>query len=79
LDKNELPKLLGVFKEIKDCERIEPVFKKLKTIFFGNVAAPSRQTDRQFTNKLQCMQDLGFLIPKKKQEEYRQLLHSDFN
>jgi hypothetical protein len=48
LDKQELPKLLSVFKEVKDCETIEPVFKKLKTLFFGNIIAPTKATDRQF-------------------------------
>ena len=36
IDKHDLPKLLGVFKEVKDCEKMEPVFKRLKSIFFGN-------------------------------------------
>ena len=63
-----------VFKEVKVCERMEPVFKKLKTIFFGSVAAPSKQTDKHFEHKLKCLDDLGGLIPKKKQEEYRALL-----
>ena len=74
MDKNDLPKLLVVFKEVKDCERIEPVFKKLRTIFFGNVAAPTKLTDRHYTQKMQCLSDLGSLIPKRKQEEYRMLL-----
>ena len=53
IEKSELPKLLSVFKEVKECERIEPVFKKLRTVFFGNIADPSR--DRQFSNKLKCL------------------------
>jgi hypothetical protein len=76
LDKSELPKLLGVFKEIKDCESMEPVFKRLKVIFFGKVSAPSKQTDRFYEQKIKCLMDLGDLIPKKKQEEYRVLMES---
>lgn len=74
LDKNELPKLLSVFKEVKECERMEPVFKKLRTIFFGNIVAPTKLTDRYFAQKMQCLSDLGSLIPRRKQEEYRVLL-----
>jgi len=79
LDKNELPKLLLVFKEIKECERLEPVFMKLKTIFFGNVLAPNKFTDRDFVKKMKCLNDLGTLIPRKKQEEYRSLLENMTN
>lgn len=63
-----------MFKEVKDCVKMEPVFKKLKTIFFGQITAPSRQTDRFYENKMKCLDDLGSLIPKKKQDEYRALL-----
>jgi hypothetical protein len=41
-----------VFKEVKECERIEPVFKKLRTIFFGNVMAPTKLTDRHYAQKI---------------------------
>ena len=74
LDKSELPKLLGVFKEVKECDTIEPVFKKLKNVFFGNVMAPSRATDKNFREKIRCLEDLGTLIPKKLQDEYRMLM-----
>jgi hypothetical protein len=30
LDKSELPKLLSIFREVKNCDSIEPAFKKLK-------------------------------------------------
>ena len=74
MDKKELPKLLEVFKEVKTCDSIEPVFKKLKRIFFGSVVAPSRSSDEFFGEKLQCLVDLGFLIPKKCREDYMKLL-----
>ena len=74
LDKKDLPRLLEVFKEVKTCPTIDPVFKKLKSIFFGQVLAPSRATDRQFSEKIQCLVDLGFLIPKKLREEYMRLV-----
>ena len=32
LDRKELPRLLEVFKEVKSCETIDPVFRKLKNI-----------------------------------------------
>ena len=70
LDKKELPRLLEVFKEVKTCENIEPVFKKLKSIFFGSILQPSRSSDKRFNDKLQCLIDLGFLIPKRCREEY---------
>lgn len=79
LDRQELPKLLGVFREVKDCESIEPSFKKLKGIFFGNIVAPSRSSDRHYREKVQCLSSLATLIPKKNQEEYRSLLHSSFS
>ena len=74
LDKKDLPKLLEVFKEVKTCTSIDPVFKKLKNVFFGPILAPSRQTDRHFIEKMQCLVDLGFLIPKKLREEYMMLV-----
>ena len=74
LDKTQLPQLLGVFKEVKECEKMEPVFKKLKHVFFGNTMAPSRATDRYYREKVQCLEDLGSMIPRKKQEEYKRLV-----
>ncbi len=49
LEKKDLTKLLEVFKEVNNCETVEPLFKKLKNVFFGPVLAPSRSTDRYFT------------------------------
>ena len=69
LSKQDLPKLLQVFKEVKECEKMEGVFKRLKELFFGNLAAPQR--DKGFAAKMRCLVDLGSLIPKRKQEEYR--------
>lgn len=46
LNREELPKLLAVFKEFKTCDRIEPLFKRLRAVFFGNLAAPSKANDR---------------------------------
>jgi hypothetical protein len=37
LDKNDLAKLVGVFKDVKTCEKIEPVFKKIQQTFFGKL------------------------------------------
>lgn len=53
---------------------MEPCFKKLKQVFFGNVAAPTTKTDKNFREKLKCLTDLGTLIPRKKQIEYKVLL-----
>ena len=74
LDRKELPRLLEVFKEVKSCETVDPVFKKLKSVFFGSTLAPSRMTDKHFSDKMQCLVDLGFLIPKKLREEYMSLV-----
>lgn len=65
-----------MFKEVKECEKMEGVFKRLRELFFGNTAAPQR--DKGFADKMRCLVDLGTLIPKRKQEEYRSLISESF-
>lgn len=71
IDKKQLPNLLEAFKEVKTCETIDPVYRKLKSVFFGNVVMPSRATDKYYREKVQCFVDLANLIPKSKQDRYK--------
>jgi hypothetical protein len=65
-----------VFKEVKECEKMDQVFKRLRELFFGNVVSPPR--DKSFHDKFRCLVDLGSLIPKRKQEEYKHLMDEHF-
>ena len=76
LSKQDLPLLLQVFKEVKECEKMDQVFKRLRELFFGNVVSPPR--DKSFHDKFRCLVDLGSLIPKRKQEEYKHLMDEHF-
>ena len=48
------------------------VFGKLKHLFFGFTL--DVKVVKGYHDKIKCLQDLGQLIPKRKQEEYWRLL-----
>jgi hypothetical protein len=51
-----------VFKEVKECEKMAPVFGKLRQLFFGgNVDV---KVVKGYHDKMKCLEDLGQLIPE---------------
>jgi hypothetical protein len=53
-----------VFKEVKECEKMAPVFGKLRQLFFGGTV--DVKVVKGYQDKMKCLEDLGQLIPKRK-------------
>ena len=53
-----------MFKEVKECEKMAPVFGKLRQLFFGGTV--DVKVVKGYQDKMKCLEDLGQLIPKRK-------------
>lgn len=61
-------KLIGIIKDIKNCQQLNPVFSKLRETIFGR--NKDITNDRNFKEKMRLIESLGDFIPKGKKEEY---------